>query len=120
MGNQKTKTFSARIADNTTNTQIFKSPWRIRRRYIPVKMTLTNEAASASLIKFFDQDLSDGSNTAPARGDNALAPLMEVYVPATTTIYLTEKDLCNEFYQGGMVGYATQTDVQIQVEVMED
>lgn len=120
MGQQKTKTFNARIADNTTDTQIFKSPWRIRRRYIPVKMTLTNEAASASLIKFFDQDLSDLSNTAPARGDHTLAPLLEVYVPPTTTVYLTQNELCNEFYQGGMVGYATQTDVSVHVEVLED
>jgi len=118
MGFQKTKTFAARIADNTTDTQIFTSPWRIRRRYIPVKMTLTNESATISLIKFFDDDLAD--STVSARGDHSLAPLMEIYVPPTTTVYLTDKELCNEYYQSGMVGYATQTDVAIQIEVLED
>ena len=118
MGKPTNKSFSTRISSTTTDTQIFTSPWRIRKRYIIEKMVISNESASTNLVKFFDDDLSDA--TSPSRGDHTNAPLIEIYVPPTTTLFLTKDDLPFEFYQGGLVGYGSASPAQIVVEVRED
>ena len=117
------KSFTNKITAATTNTQIFTSPWRIRKRYVVKKLILTNENAAQAVVKFFDDDLSDA--TTPARGDNTNAPLLEVCVPIQSTtnsgmLILTEEQLPREFYQGGMVGYSSVNNVVVHVEVEEE
>lgn len=123
IGKPNTKSFTTKVTAATTATQIFTSPWRLRKRYVVKKLLIANENAAENTIKFYDDDIADA--TTPARGDSTNAPLLQVTVPIRSTtnsgmLILEEKDLPREFYQGGLVAYASVANAVVMVEVEEE
>jgi hypothetical protein len=117
MGFADIKSITWKITSSNTPTQIFLAPWRAQRRYFLNKLLITNEGAAA-IVKFYDDDLLNG--TPPLRGDAVNAPLLEIYVPANSTFILDEKSCPKEFFISGMVGVSTIANVVVTAEFQED
>src|SRR5207245_11175677 len=100
MGYADRKAISKKITNATTETQVFTSPWRNRRRYFIRKLVLTNENAALATVQFIDKDTA--SATPPVRGVTNTAPLLEFIVPVTGTITLEQGELPCEFFDSGM------------------
>lgn len=118
MGYPDKTTLQGRATVDAADVQIATAPWKARRRYIPVRMMATNENAAASLVKIYDKDAAVGSP--PARGDNASAALMEFYVPATSTVFISELQMPIEFFHAGITVNATKTPLHVMIDVKED
>lgn len=119
MGYADRKAISKKITNATTETQVFTSPWRNRRRYFIRKLVLTNESASTvAIVQFIDKDTA--SATPPVRGVTNTAPLLEFIVPFSGTITLEEKELPCEFFGSGMVVYSSLNNVIVMCEIEED
>jgi hypothetical protein len=117
MGFADIKSITWKILASNTPTQIFWAPWRAQRRYFLNKLLITNEGA-ATIVKFYDDDLSNG--TPPIRGDGVNSPLLEISVPANSTFVLDEKSCPKEFFISGMVGISTVSVVVVTAEFQED
>jgi hypothetical protein len=117
MGFADIKSITTKITSANTPTQIFTSPWRAQRRYFVKKMILTNEG-TASVVKFYDDDLANA--TPPIRGDAANSPLLEFNVGANSTLSLSDLQLPFEFFISGMVGSSSIANMVVTVEIQED
>ena len=123
MGHAKQKSFTTKIFNSNADTQIVTAPWRVGRRYFVKKMTLTNESAStAAKVVFYDKDTNNA--TPPVRGNSATdgtaAPLLEYYVPLSTSLVIDDKEMMNEYFASGIVGNSTVANVVVMVQVEED
>lgn len=119
MGFADIKSYSNKIVAASTDTQIFTAPWRAQRKYYCRKIIITNEQlTNAATVKFYDKDGASG--TPPVRGDNNNNPLIEVIVPALTTLALDELTCPREFFISGCMGWSNQANVVTTFELKED
>lgn len=117
MGQANINVYTTKLTTPNTDTQIFRSPWLITRRYILERMTLTNEG-TACIVKFYDKDISSG--VPPVSGDSVNAPLLEYNVGANSTLIIDELMCLKKPFVAGMVGNTNIANLIVMVQIRED
>jgi hypothetical protein len=111
------------VGTANTPTQVILVPWSAANKQgILEKVVISNQNASAAIVKFFDEDVTtsgtSGTNKPSARG-TAAAPIHPwINVPAGTQVFIGENECANIRLQGGLAAEATQTTVQIYAQVI--
>ncbi len=110
-------TFTARVV-NSSEANVFVCPYGFGVRFKLIKLSIYNEAGTATSIKFFDHKATGAPSDPPSQGDST-TPLFTKSVATVAHTNIGMNDIEEFTFNQGMAVVASQGTVVITATVIE-